>query len=174
MKPVRGQFQSLSGHIEYDASGPEDLAVDVQIDAASVDTSNGYRDEHLRSSFFEADKFPRIHFKATRVLLDEESVEGELTIKGVSRPVVLKVSGVRDVRNAEGVRVLRCRATARVNRRDFGITENAEDAQGLAKILGHIQTGLDSFIADDVEVDIFMVAHEQLAPVAQRSGPEAD
>jgi polyisoprenoid-binding protein YceI len=174
VRPVKGRFASLAGTIDYDAAHPEDLEVEVEIDARSVDTDNGFRDEHLRTSFFETATFPTIRFELTRVLLEEEAVEGMLTMKGVSRPVRLQVSGVRDTVDAHGVHVLRCRAEGRVNRRDFGVEESAGDEDGLAGILGHIQRGLDEFISDEVEVEISVVARTLPPEIARERGAAPD
>lgn len=160
VQPVRGRFVRLEGEIDYDAASPRNLAVDVRIDASSIDTSNRYRDGHLRSSFFETDKYPEIRFRVIRVLLEDQAVEGELTIKGHSEKVILQVSNVRELVDGQGGRVLRCRAKGRINRRDFGVEENADATSGLEGIVDQIQEGLDKFIEDDVEIDIFVVARE--------------
>ena len=172
-KPVRGRFAALEGRIEYDSAAPGELEIEVRIDADSLDTDNRFRDAHLRSSFFETDRFPTIEFSATRVSVEEMRIEGNLTMKGVSRALVLELSGARELTGAEGLRELRCRAAARLDRREFGVAENADRAEGLEKILAHIQEGLDEFIDDEVEISIFVVARER-APVVATSQPDAD
>ena len=159
-KPVRGRFGNLSGEIGYDANTPNATTAEVVIDASSVDTDNGYRDEHLRTSFFEADRFPDIHFRLGRMLPTEGQVEGELTMRGVSQTVVLTISNLREIEDPTGMRIFRAHATTRLNRRDFGVEEDADRAQGLGKIMAHIQEGLDEFIDDEVVVRLSIVAHE--------------
>ena len=166
-KPVKGRFGSVEGRIEYDSSAPESLAVDVAIDPNSIDTENSFRDAHLRSSFFETERFPTIEFTAKTIRADGKAIEGELTMKGVRLPLVLEISNPRETTEASGDRVLRCRAVARLNRRDFGVAEDADRAEGLGKILANIQEGLDEFIEDEVEVSIFVVARERTPVVAQ-------
>ncbi len=159
-KPVRGRFANVSGEIDYEASAPTAATAEVVIDVASVDTDNAYRDGHLRESFFEADRYPQILFRLGRILPGEGWVEGELTMKGVTRTVTLAISNVRELVDERGKRVLTARATTRLNRRDFGIQGDPERTAGLGKLLGHIQQGLDEFIDDDVEISISLVAHE--------------
>ena len=158
--PVRGRFENLSGDISYDASAPDETTAEVFIDASSIDTDNGYRDEHLRTSFFEADRFPDIHFRMVNVFSVDGKVEGDLTIRGVTRKVVLTISNFHEVEDAAGMRIFRARATTLLNRREFGVEEDADRAAGLGKIMAHIQEGLDEFIDDEVVVRLSIVAHE--------------
>jgi hypothetical protein len=88
-RPVTGRFGRLAGRIELDAAAPGTLEISVEIDADSIDTDNEFRDAHLRASFFETEKFPKIQFTATRVSAEENLVEGQLTMKGIVRDVTL-------------------------------------------------------------------------------------
>lgn len=164
IKPVRGRFGSLSGAIGYDAKAPEATTGEVVIDAASVDTDNGFRDEHLRTSFFEADRFPEIHFRLGRLRLQDGEADGTLTMHGVTRPVVLAVSNLREVEGPSGLRILRARVSTRLNRRDFGVEENTARSEGLGRIMEHIQQGLDELIEDEVVVRVSIVAHAVAKP----------
>lgn len=159
-KPVKGRFTQLAGRIDYDPTRSNGLAVEATIDADSVDTDNGYRDGHLKASFFEADRFPEIEFKIERIDPSNKTLVGELTMKGIRKQVELSTSNVREVVGKDGRRSLRYRATALINRRDFGVEENADRATGLGKLLAHVQEGLDEFIDDVVEVQISVVARE--------------
>ncbi|MEM7412293.1 MAG: YceI family protein [Myxococcota bacterium] len=164
-KPVRGRFEALSGAIHRDPEKDGELRVDVEITASSIDTDNAYRDEHLRAAFFEVEDHPSIRFSAAGFRADGETkpleVTGNLTMKGITRPIVLQVSGARELVDKDGNRVLRCRVKGSVNRRDFDVQEtSAEEAQGLSKILAHIQEGLDEFIEDEVEFSVSVVARE--------------
>src|SRR5271163_2635680 len=86
---VRGEFSKLSGMIVYDSESPANSSIDAEIDAASINTREPQRDAHLKSAdFLDVEKFPVITFKSTRVSkvkVDELSVEGNLTIHGVTR-----------------------------------------------------------------------------------------
>src|SRR5688500_8082515 len=91
---VRASFAKVSGTVDIDENYPAQSSVDVQIDAASIDTREERRDAHLRSAdFFDAETYPVITFKSTRVEPIDAShgrILGDLTIKNVTRPVVLE------------------------------------------------------------------------------------
>ena len=90
---MRGTFTKVSGTVTYDPASPATAAVDVTIDAASVDTRVSMRDNDLRSDhFFDVQKFPTITFKSTRVESsgpERLRVTGDLTIRGVTKQVTL-------------------------------------------------------------------------------------
>ena len=90
---VRGRFESFSGTVEIDEQNPANSRVEVQIEAASIDTKSVDRDNHLRSpDFFNADQYPYLTFKSTRVEPIEEAhgrIIGDLTIRDVTREVGL-------------------------------------------------------------------------------------
>ena len=97
---VRGEFEKFSGTIEFDEHDITHAKADIQIDAASVNTRNGQRDEHFRSGdFFDVDHYPYITFKSKRVNMHDAQhgeLIGDLTIRNVTREVVLdgEYSGV--------------------------------------------------------------------------------
>src|SRR5262245_33282330 len=92
---VRGRFKKFSGTVEADDQNPTSARVEVQIDAASIDTSDEQRDAHLRSpDFLNVERYPYITFKSTkveRVDARHGKLSGDLTIRDVTRPVVLDV-----------------------------------------------------------------------------------
>ena len=92
---VRGRFESFSGVIAFDEDNPENTAVDVSIDAASISTREEDRDNHLRSGdFLNVEAYPTIQFKSTRVEQESQNkgkLHGNLTIRDVTKPVVLDV-----------------------------------------------------------------------------------
>ena len=96
MTTVRGRFKSIKATLRGDRDHPEDAGVEATIDAASVDTGVGDRDAHLRGpDFFDAEKFPTATFTSTSVTAAGEGqlkVAGDLTVHGVTRPVVLDVT----------------------------------------------------------------------------------
>jgi len=161
-KPVRGRFGSLEGEIGYDPAAPQEATAEVVIDASSIDTDNGYRDEHLRTSFFQADEHPEIRFRLIRLLFERGEAVGELTMRGVTRRIVMQVANLHEAEAPNGLRILRVRARTTIDRRDFGVEEDADRAEGLGKIMSHIQEGLDEFIDDEVSVRISVVAREIL------------
>jgi polyisoprenoid-binding protein YceI len=88
---VRGRFDQVRGSIVA-ASDPRESSVDIAVDLASVNTANATRDEHLRSpDFLAVDQFPEMAYRASGVRLDGDrfALDGELTLKGITRPVEL-------------------------------------------------------------------------------------
>jgi len=123
---VKGQFLGVSGTLERHEGDVTKSKVEVTIDAASVNTRDAQRDAHLKSAdFFEVEKFPTLSFKSTRIILknqDDHAVEGELTIHGVTKEVVLDVEGPSAPMNAMGGMRMGAEATTKINRQDFGVS----------------------------------------------------
>ena len=125
---TRGRFGTFTGTLQVDAENPANSSVEVEIDAASIDTKDAGRDEHLRSAdFFDAEQFPTLSFRSTAVrgTGSDWTVEGELTIRGVTRPVVLETELVGLQKDPWGNDRVGFAATTEVNREDFGLTWNA-------------------------------------------------
>jgi len=127
---VRGAFRNVKGTVVYDAANPADSSVEAEIDAASIDTRETQRDTHLRSAdFLDAEKFPAITFRSTKVEPAGEAewkVTGDLTIHGVTRPVVLNVEGpAPEGKDPWGNVRSGASATTKIKRSDFGLTWNA-------------------------------------------------
>jgi polyisoprenoid-binding protein YceI len=125
---VHGYFTKWDGSLEFDEQSPSSSRAEVQIDVASVDTREPQRDAHLRTGdFFEAEKHPKIAFKSTG--FDREGsgkfkLKGDLTLRGVTRPVVLDVEyGGRQKHPQMGERVGFSAHTV-LNRKDFGVNFN--------------------------------------------------
>lgn len=125
---VTGQFNRFAGTFTYDPARPAATTVTATIDVASVDTDNERRDNHLRSEdFFFADSFPTLTFASRRVEKtgDEEfAVHGDLTIRGVTRPVVLEVEIVGTGKTGRGAPALGLSAETEINRKDYGLVWN--------------------------------------------------
>ncbi len=121
-----GQFGKTTGTMEYDASSGKG-SVNITIDAASIYTGHKKRDKHLRSpDFFNVVEFPEITFKSTSAKLSggNGTVEGDLTIMGVTKPVVLNVSKIRCGKhpfNPKLTEVCGFDATTKIKRTDFGM-----------------------------------------------------
>ncbi|MFQ5469517.1 MAG: YceI family protein [Gammaproteobacteria bacterium] len=125
---MQGRFNSTTGKITIDKEGKSG-SVDVVIDASSVDTAHGKRDDHLRSpDFLNVVEFPEITYKSTKVTINTDNsavVNGDLTIMGVSKPVTLNVSpmncGVHPMDPKKEKFVCGFNATAVINRSDYGV-----------------------------------------------------
>ena len=123
---VRGAFRSFSGGIDV-ADRPEDSSVQVSIDPASVDTREPARDDHLRSpDFLDVAAHPTIDFRSTRVAGSGErwQVEGDLTIRGTTRPVTLDVTFEGVENDPWGGSRAAFSATTELDREVFGLTWN--------------------------------------------------
>lgn len=134
---VRGSFRDVKGTITATPGAWQDAVVDVSIASASIFTDNPKRDAHLRSNdFFAADSFPVITFRSTRVERtgDDARILGNLTIRGVTRPVVLTGHFTGMATSAQGQRA-GFEASATINRTDFGIVWNRA-AEGGGAMLG--------------------------------------
>ena len=127
---VKGQFAKLSGALFFDEFDLANSRVEVSIDAASIHTGEDQRDAHLKSpDFFDVEKFPALTFKSrgVRIVRDGElSVNGDLTIHGVTRPVSFAVEGpTPPSKDPWGNTRIAISATTKINRKDFGLTWNA-------------------------------------------------
>lgn len=134
---VKGHFSKVTGTVDYDGKDLKNLKIDAQIDVASVDTGDKGRDEHLKGAdFFDAAKYPTITFKSTKVKSSSKgkfSVTGELTMHGVTKEVTLAVEGpAPEIKDQKGGIKTGASATAKINRKDFGLTWNkAMDGGGV-------------------------------------------
>lgn len=148
---VRGQFNKISGGIRYDPDDAVHSSVEVTIGVAGLTTGIPKRDEHLRSDdFFDVDKYPEMTFKSTAVESAGDSrlkVFGDLTIRGITRPVALDVECSGPVKGTEGELSIGFSGTTRINRGDFDMTWNV----GLEG--GGVVVGREVQIYIDVEAD---------------------
>ena len=126
---VKGTFNEFTGRIIGDIENPTDAEIDVEINAASIDTRNEQRDAHLRSAdFLETDVFPQITYKSTRIehLSDDKfKVYGDLTIHGVTREIDLDGTFNGHNKTPYGQEVVGLSAVGELSRKDFGLTWNA-------------------------------------------------
>ena len=125
---VHGRFHKWDGKLELDAENPANSKLEVTIDAASIDTREPKRDDHLRSAdFFEVEKYPTLTFKSTKVEKigdDKLALTGDLTIHGVTKEVVLAVEGGDIVKDPWGGTRTGYSAKTAISRKDFGLTWN--------------------------------------------------
>jgi polyisoprenoid-binding protein YceI len=125
---VRGAFKAFSGTVQLDEQSPAASSVSVRIDAASIDTGVGQRDAHLKSpDFFDVARFPTLSFESTRVEKASGNtlkVTGHLTIRDITREVVLEVEQLGVGKDPWGQTRAAFEAKTSVDRRDFGLTWN--------------------------------------------------
>lgn len=124
---VKGHFNEFEGKIVVGET-PADSSVTTTVQIASIDTREDARDTHLRSSdFFEADKFPELSFKSTSITEDgsDWKVVGDLTIKGVTKSVILDLEYNGTAKDPWGGTRIGFSATTEIDREDFGLTYNA-------------------------------------------------
>jgi polyisoprenoid-binding protein YceI len=127
---VKGQFSKVSGALFLDESDLTNSRVEATIEAASIHTRDEQRDAHLKSTdFFDVEKFSTLHFesKSISIVRDGElGVEGDLTIRGVTRKVRFSVEGpTPPAKDPWGNTRVAISATTKINRKDFGLTWNA-------------------------------------------------
>ena len=127
---VKGEFTKVSGTVTYDPDKPGASKVEATIDVASLHTRDDQRDGHLKSAdFFDAANFPEIKFVSKSIEPHgdgEYSVKGDMTIHGVTKEVVLHVEGpTAEVKDPWGNIKAGAAATAKIHRKDFGLTWNA-------------------------------------------------
>jgi polyisoprenoid-binding protein YceI len=125
---VTGKFNRFAATFAYDPADPESSWLTATIDAASIDTDNDRRDNHLRSAdFFAADSYPNLTFQSTRVESAEEGrlrILGDLSIRGVTKPVVLDVVLEGATTGQGGQPIVGWTAETTVNRKDYGLLWN--------------------------------------------------
>ena len=155
---VRGRFSRWSAKLDLDPADLAKSSVAVEIEAASIDTGVADRDAHLRSpDFLSAEQYPTLRYASRRVEVvspDRLRVVGDLTIRGVTREVVLDVEYGGEGKDPWGNTRVGFTATASLNRKDFGLTWNQA-----------LETG-GVLVADRVDVEIELQAIRQAAAKA--------
>jgi polyisoprenoid-binding protein YceI len=157
---VKGQFQKVKGTVELDEKDATKSTVEVSIETASIDTREAKRDAHLKSpDFFDAAKFPALIFKSTKIEKAAKSkfkVTGDLTMHGVTKPVVLMVEGPSaSIKDPYGRTVRGVMATGKLDRKDWGMSWNkALDAGGMV-------------VSDEVKLEINAELVEKPAAVPE-------
>ena len=125
---VRGRFEDWAGVVNYDADNPANTTVDITIQTDSINTKEAQRDGHLRSGdFFNAETYPTMTFKSTRVEQDDANsgrLIGDLTIRDVTKEVVLDVEYSGTGQNPWGMTIAGFSASTTINRKDWGLNWN--------------------------------------------------
>jgi polyisoprenoid-binding protein YceI len=156
---VRGQFGKTTGVIQQDDKDVTKSKAEITIDATTINTRVDKRDAHLKSpDFFDVEKFPTITFKSTKITKGEGNnlkVDGDLTMHGVTKPVVLKLEYTPET--LAGGKTLRgVTATTKVNRKDFGLNWNKSiEAGGVV-------------VGDEVVITVEMELIKQGTPTAAK------
>jgi polyisoprenoid-binding protein YceI len=156
---VRGQFHKFTAAVDFDEANPERSTVEAHIDASSIDTGVEGRDAHLRSAdFFDTADYPELAFRSTAIERSGEGykIDGDLTIRGQTRPVTLdaEIGGV--VPNMQGGRRAGFSASTKISRKAWGLTWN-----------GALESG-GVLVGDDIKItmDLAAVQAEPAAPKA--------
>ena len=163
---VTGKFAGLKGAVDIDDADISKSKVDVTIDANTVNTDNGKRDEHLKSpDFFDTKKFPTMKFVSTKVEKAGEGnlkVTGDLTMHGVTKSVVLDVEGpTAAIKDPWGNEKRGVSASTKLNRKDFGLNWNkALEAGGV-------------MVGEDIKISIELELNAKKAEEAKPAAAEA-
>lgn len=157
---VKGRFDQVSGSFEFDEKTMKLSDIQVQIKTESINTNEADRDKHMRSpDFFDVAKYPEMTFKSTNVKYDKnkpDKVEGDLTIRGITKKVTLDVDYNGAVTDPWGNRVVTFEAEGEVNRKDFGLNWNkAMDKGGFV-------------VGDKIKIEIDGEAKVAAAPTAPK------
>lgn len=152
---VRGRFSEFDGTIVLDEANPERSSVTFTVQTGSVDTNEPSRDAHLRSEdFFAAERIPTITFTSTKIARRSDEifdVTGDLSIRGVTRSVVLPVTYLGKATDPWGNEKLAFETEITLNRKDFGLNWNAAlEAGGF-------------LVGDEVKVSISLQAAKKAA-----------
>lgn len=160
---VRGRFDQFSGTVEFNEKDISRSHVEVQIDAASINTREPQRDGHLKSpDFLNAEKYPYITFKSTRMEKLDEShgrIYGDLTIRDITRPVVLDVEYAGQGKNPYGMTIAGFEAATKINRKDWNLTWNVS-----------LETG-GFLVGDEIKIEIELEIIRQ--PEAEKENVQA-
>lgn len=126
---TRGRFGAFEGKVDYDPANPEAISIDVSVDLESIDTKAPDRDKHLRSAdFFDIEKHPKMTFVSRSAKARGEGsldVLGDLTIRGVTKPITLEVRELGPLhKDPWGNMVRGAEAKAKISRKEFGLNWN--------------------------------------------------
>ena len=126
---VRGRFREVAGAIHLNEADPASSWAEATVPTVSVDTAEPKRDDHLRSAdFFEVEKYPQMTFRSTNVEQvkgDRWQITGDLTIRDVTKQVVLDTEYEGQIKDAYGLQRAAFNAQTELNRKDFGLNWNA-------------------------------------------------
>ena len=152
---VRGRFERLSGTVEFDEANPVNTAVEVKIEAASINTKEEKRDAHLKSpDFFAAEEYPYLIFKSKRVEVQDATharLIGDLTIRDVTREIALDVEFNGSAKSPWGTTSAGFSAKTSIKRKDWGLNWNVALETGGWLVGDEIHISLDLEIVKQPE-----------------------
>jgi polyisoprenoid-binding protein YceI len=145
---VRGEFHGINGTVVYDDADVSKSSVNVTIDATTVDTREPDRDKDLKSDhFFDVANHPTMTFKSTKVESagpGKLKVAGDLTMHGVTKPVVLEVTVPKaPIKDPWGLQRTAVSATTKINRQEFGVSWNKKLDSGGVVVSDEVEITLD-------------------------------
>jgi polyisoprenoid-binding protein YceI len=125
---VKGRFGEVNGTLYGDETDLGNASIELTIPVSTIDTRDAQRDAHLRSAdFFEAEKYPEIRFRSRKIARtgdDTFAVDGDLTIRDVTKPITLIVTAGGHAKDPWGGERVGYSTTAKINRKDFGLNWN--------------------------------------------------
>jgi polyisoprenoid-binding protein YceI len=146
---VHGSMGGLKGTVLYDPDDPSRDMVDVTLEVSTLNTGVTARDDQVKRDYFDIKEFPVVRYKSMRVFKAGPGrlrMTGNLTIRNVTKPVVLEVEGPSQmVKDAQGRQKIGLTATTKISRKDFGIVGTALDAA--------VETG-GIIVSDDVSIEL--------------------
>lgn len=167
---VRGSMKIRDFDLSFDPENLEGSSVRVSLDAASIDTGQEARDQHLVSDdFLKTDAHPTIDFASTKIVADGDgyAMHGDLTIRGETRPVVLDAEFGGIVPNMQGGERAAFNATTKINREDFGLTWNVALEQGGLLVSKDIKVEIDlAAVSSETEAAAQVEAEKELEAVS--------
>jgi polyisoprenoid-binding protein YceI len=143
---VRGNFNDFTGLIEADPKTKTLISAEATIQTASIDTRIEKRDQHLRSAdFFDAINYPQMHFKSKSITGSGDNIimVGDITIKGVTREIILQGSFLGTIAGPDGKLRAGFEATGTLNRKDFGLNWNKVTETGGLVVGDEVEVGLE-------------------------------
>ncbi len=145
---VRGSFQSVKGTLRYDPENLSQSGIEAEIDVNSINTSDEKRDGHLKSpDFFDVAQYPHMSFVSKQVESISEGefrVTGDLTLHGVTKPVVLMIDEISpESKDPWGKMRIAASAKGKINRKDFGLTWSAPLETGGVMLGDEVKIELD-------------------------------
>ena len=160
---VKGEFSNVTGVVNLDEKDPTRSTVEVSIDTTTINTHVAKRDAHLRSAdFFDVEKYPTMTFRSKRIVAVDPGrykLTGDLTIHGVTREVTFDVEGPTPaIKDPHGNVRVGASATAKISRKDFGLTWNAPLESG------------GVVVGDDVTITVDVELVKKAAPAPGKSG----
>jgi len=154
---VRGRFEKFSGTVDFVEDNPTQSTVDVQIEAASINTKESARDAHLKSpDFFNVEQYPYLIFKGKKAeLLDANHgrITGDLTIRDVTKEVVLDVEYAGQAKNPWGMVSAGFSASTTINRKDWGLTWNVGLETGGVLVSDEVKISIEVEIVKQAEAE---------------------